>query len=359
MENGTIEKKEKKFEKISEKAELYGVTKKTLFSILSIVSTIIVLFAIAFTQAGFDITKFQTVDYWVGFVMLFGISIWGMINGQQIGDDLGRNNKNGAFRAVLGRYSNICKALDDNKYFAFFEDWLFIYRQRKLRKKIEGILSDNNINQYAVLDLDLTDLDMLKAPFKKEWKGTEHEGKYKDDITYFRSYSEEQIAIIKYCIEGKVKIANLPSSFFISVYQQNSKDMWESSARAAEKKSLMIGTSFFFQGLLMLTSSFLLKGLIPGWREGFDIVEALLDLASQLFNMFMGVVLGVFLGYNIVKIDLTYLEFKVSVLKQYKDELEAKIFVPKSEEEKAKEEYESKIGEEDGRKEDDQSGTMD
>ena len=39
---------------------------------------------------------------------------------------------------------------------------------KKLRKKIERVLSDNNVNQYQVLDLDLTDLDMLKAPFKKD-----------------------------------------------------------------------------------------------------------------------------------------------------------------------------------------------
>ena len=361
MENGTNDKKNKIAERITEKAEMYGITKKAAFSVLSVFSTIIVLFALAFTQAGFDITKFSTVEYWTGFAMLFGISIWGMVNGKQIGDDMSRNNQKGAFRVVMNKYGNICKTLDDSRDFAYFEDWLFIYRQKKLRKKIEGILSDNNINQYAVLDLDLTDLDMLKAPFKKDWKGTEHEGKYKDDVTYFRTYSEEQIAVIKYCIEGKIKVADLPSSFFKSIYQQNGRDMWEMSAKAMEKKRLLVGVSFGFQGLLMLSSSFLLKGLVPGWKDGFNVTEALLDFASQLFNLFMGVVLGIYLGYNIVKIDLTYLEFKVSVLKQYKDEIEAKIFVPKSEEEKAKEAYEQANNGEvaNGREENDQSGTMD
>ena len=158
MENGTNEKKTKATEKIIEKAEMYGFTKKAAFSVLSVFSTIIVLFAFAFTQAGFDISKFSTVEYWTGFAMLFGISIWGMINGKQIGDDMFRNNQKGSYRFTMKRYGTICQALDDNKYFAYFEDWLFIYRQKKLRKKIEGILSDNNINQYAVLDLDLTDL---------------------------------------------------------------------------------------------------------------------------------------------------------------------------------------------------------
>lgn len=342
MENGKIEeKKQKALDKLYNTADRYGVTRKTLYSIVSIFITIILLFAMAFTQAGFDTTKLEQVSYWVRFAILCGLSIWGMINGQQIGEDTARNKPTGAFRMTLVRYGNICLDLDKAKMTAFFEDWLYVYRVRKLKKKIESILTDHNINQFAVLDLDITEIENLKKSYKKEWKGTEFEGKYKDDVTYFKAYTDEQIEIIKYCLEGKVKVAELPTSFFLSVYQQSSKDMWESAANANKKKVLFVSSNYTFKSMLMLTSSVLLNGLVTGWASGFDIKTALLDFASEVAQVFMGVVLGLFLGYNIVKIDLTYLDFKVTILKQYKDDLDAKIFVPKSIEEQAQEAYEA------------------
>lgn len=362
MENGKIEQtKQKALDKLYNKADSYGITKKTIYSAISIVSTVFILFAMAFTQAGFDTTKFEQASYWVRFAILCGLSIWGMINGQQIGEDTVRNNPKGAFRITLARYGQVCLGLDEKKIAAFFGDWLILYRKRKLRKKIESVLTDHNINQFAVLDLDISELENLKKAHKKCWLGTEAEGKYKDNVTYFKSYTDEQIAVIRYCLEGKIKVADLPSSFFLSVYQSSPKDTWESAAKADEKKALFVSSNYTFKSMLMLTSSVLVNGLVTGWANGFDLKTALLDFAIQTGNVVMGVVLGLFLGYNIVKIDLTYLDFKINILSQYKDEAEAGIFKIKTTEEKAKEEMaeEEQKGEEvNGREEDDQNGIM-
>lgn len=342
--NDKNERKEKKLvENFYEKVGSYGMTKKTLYSAISILAMIAIVFVLSFTQAGFDVSKLQTVAYWVNFVILAGLSIYGMVSGTQIGDDTARNNPKGAFRAVLSKYKTIYDDIDTKGYFAFFGDWLGFYKARKLEKAKKDFLSDNGIRQFEVLDLDVNELDLLSKPFKKDWKGTMYEGKYKEDTTYFVSYTAEQILAIKICLEGKIKVANIDETFFKSVYSQDGKDMWESASRADLKKNLFLFSSYSFKIILMLASSMLLTGLVGGWKDGIIWSEALLQLFTRLGNMLMSIVLGVYIGFSVVKIDLTYLEFKTNILKLYKDELGNGVFVPMSIDEKAKLEYEKNL----------------
>lgn len=335
--------KEKRFSKLLEKANEYGVTKKTLYSVISIISLIALIIIVSIANAGFDITEIKKVAFWINFLLSCGICIYGMISGQHIGDDISRNGKKGAFRAALGRYALAYKDLEDKKYLPYIEDWLMFFKIRKIRRKMENFLNDYGIYQPEVLNLTKDEIKLLTKPYKKEWKGTPFEGLYKDDVTYFLSYTEEQIEAIMYCIDGNIKVPPLSKSFFVNPLSQSSKDMWESAARSEKKKGAFMGLNYVYKIIMLLVMSFILTGLSAGLKGDANAKTIFLDLISRITQMITSTVWGIFIGCEIVKIDVEYLNFKEDILKQCVEEIDNKVFIPKTLEEKAKEAYKQQI----------------
>lgn len=318
---------------LNEKLSKYGVTKKTVYSIGSLIACILLIVVLSVTNASFNGQSLKTTEFWINFSILAGLCIYGMIVGSQTGEDTAKNNPNGAFRISLGKYGNIFSTIESQMLFAYFDEWVDFYRERKLKKKIEGLLKDNGIHQMEVLKLDLNELYLLSSPYKKTWKNGEE--------TYFLSYTKEQIALIKYCISGNVKVSKLPRNFFLDVVYQSEKDMWESAARSSKKRNTYLSVSFVYKILALLAMCIISSGLEPGAING--QADVWLSLTKKIFCVLSAFVWGIFLGFEIVKIDKSYLDFKTDVLKQYYQEFQLKIYTPETIEEKAKKAYEEEM----------------
>ena len=318
---------------VDNKLSKYGVTKKTAYSVGGMLICIFLIIVLSITQAQFDTSLIATVAFWIDFVILAGLCIYGMISGQQTGDDMARNNPNGAFRSSLKKFSFSFARLDNLMLFAYFDEWLDWYRERKLKKKIEGFLKDNGIHQMDVLKLDLSEIDCLKEPFKKEWPNGEKD-------TYFLTYTDEQIDIIKYCLTGNVKVSKLPRTFFVDAFYHSEKDMWESAAKSTKKKSAFLSINYIYRIVALLVISILSAGLVPGGAEGAGQAAVWLSLAKRVFCVTTAFLWGIFIGFELVKIDISYLDFKTDVLNLYYQECELNIYSPNSLEEKAKKIYE-------------------
>ena len=314
------------------KLSKYGVTKKTAYSVGGVLICIFLIIVLSITQARFNTDLINTVEFWVDFVILAGLCIYGMISGQQTGDDMARNNPKGAFRASLKKFTNGFKKIDGLKLFAYFEEWLEWYRDRKLKKKIEAILKDNGIHQMEVLKLDLTEIEQLTKPFKKEWQNGQKD-------TYFVTYTKEQIAIMRYCMTGNVKVSKLPRTFFVDAFYHSEKDMWESAAKSNQKKSAYLSINYIYRIVALLVISILSAGLVPG-GENAEQAAVWLSLAKRIFCVTTAFLWGIFIGFEIVKIDISYLDFKTDILNLYYQEYELKIYKPNTLEEKAKKDYE-------------------
>lgn len=335
MEN----KVEQSVEKNSKLAK-YGVTKKSVYSLLSVFFCLLLIITLSFTGAKYDLNALKDPTYWVGVAINSALCIYGMITGQQIGDDIFRNNPKGQFRMSLNRYSEAFKKVDDSSASSYFEEWLENYRDRKLKRKIRRYLKDNGIHQMEVLDLSHNELHELSNPWKKDWSETEYKGKYKDNTTYFRAYTNEQIEIIRSCLSGKVKVSQLPESFFMNAFNQNEKDVWESASNSSKKKKWYLSWSYFYKlgGLFIITAIFAGLGRDP--YDSINISNTLISLTSKIFTVFTAVVWGIYVGMELVKIDIVYIDFKSDILNQCAKEFERKEFVPETIEEKAKKEYE-------------------
>ena len=340
MEN----KVEKAVEKNNRLAK-YGVTKKSIYSLLSVGFCLILIIVLSFTGAKFDLKALEDPTYWISVAINSGLCIYGMITGQQIGDDLSRNNTKGQFRLSLTRYSAAFKSVDESEASSHFEEWLENYRERKLKRKIRRYLKDNGIHQLEVLDLSYNELSELSNPFKKDWSETGHKDKYfnektNESVTYFRAYTPLQIDIIRQCLDGEIKVSQLPESFFMNAFNQREKDTWESASNSSKKKNWYLGWSYTYKllGLFLLTTIF--SGLGRDPYEQINISNTLIQLASRLFTVFTAVVWGIYIGMELVKIDIVYIDFKSDILNKCAKEFKSGEYKVESLEEKAKKEYE-------------------
>ena len=183
-----------------------------------------------------------------------------------------------------------------------------------------------------VLKLDLLEVDQLTRPFKKVW----NTGK-KD--TYFMTYTQEQIDLIKFCMTGNVKVSKLPRSFFLDAFYHSERDLWESAAKSTKKKSSFLSTSYIYRIFLLLSLSILSSGLQPGNEQETSAATVWLSLIKRLFCVTTAFIWGIYIGFEMVKIDVTYLDFKTDILNLYYQECELKIYIPNTLEEKAKAMY--------------------
>ena len=329
---------------VKNKLSKYGATKKTGYSILGLGGCLILIIALSLVNAIFNPDALTTVAFWIDYVILVFISIYSMTTGQGIGDDTGRNNEKGVFRQALIKFKNIFDLIDGKKYFTYFADWLEIYRMRKLRRKIEATIKDEGVYQLEVLDLDQSELDNLKKPWKKDWKNSLWYKKYyneetKESITYFLSYTDEQIEVIRYCLKGKVKVSRIPESFFMSALDQDATDKWESAAHSGRKKNAYMSTTYLYRLLSMLAMCVIFAGLEPALKSGVGAATILMKLAIRIFTMITSVVWGIFIGLALVKIDVDYINFKVDILTLYYNEEDSGMYKHESITARAEREY--------------------
>ena len=342
-----MENKENKIEKAVEKNKLakYGVTKKSLYSILSVIFCLLLIVTISVTGAQYKPELLRDPVYWVGVAINSGLCIYGMITGQQMGDDMARNNPNGQFRLSLSNYKVAFKNVDESKASSYFSEWLENYREKKIKMKIRRHLKDNGIHQMEVLDLSQDELENLLTPWKKDWKNTPWEEKYykestNESITYFLAYNEEQIQIIRECLVGKIKVSQLPESFFMNAFNQTEVDTWESAGNSSKKKNMFLGVSYAYRlGGLFLFSA-ILQGLWRDPNQVYNWSQIFIDLTARVFVVLTAVVWGIYVGMEMVKIDIMYIDFKSDVLNKCYREIRDGEYKPESIEEKAKKQYE-------------------
>lgn len=335
---------------IEGKMEKYGVTRRSVYSVISLLACMSLIIVLSIVQAQFDPAKLSTIEYWVNLMTQIAICIFGMISGKQSGDDVARNSPGGNYRVSLKNYSLIIATIKELGLYAYIGDWLENYRQRKLEEKIKMTLGDAGIKQLEVLDLDFQDLENLKtAGWEKDWEGTPFRAKYWNEKegrshTYFISYSEHQLSVIRAVKEGKVKVSYLPSTFFVSAFSESEKDEWESSAKAAKKKGMYLGVNYGYRVIGMALFSIMITGL-EVMTTGGDPNEAArmwLTMISRIGTLIMSYIWGIAVGYNLVKIDNDYLDFKANTMTQMAEEYKNKTYKIKTVEEQAKAAFEQR-----------------
>lgn len=340
-------KKEKRREKdlkalIDGKMDVYGVTKRTIYSAIGIFGCLLLTVVMSITGMGFDPKAFSTWNYWTKMIVQFSIAIFAMITGRQIGDDTQRNRKTGQFRRELSTYSTQYNRMNDLGILDYFEAWLTVYKEKKLQKKIRETLRNFGIKQFEVLDLDLSDLENLQHPWVKDWTGTPFYEKYydekkKESKTTFKSLSEAQINAVRAVMEGQVRVSDVSASYFLTALKGTSVDEWERAAKSDKKKGAKLASGYSYRLFMMLGISLVLNGLIPSPYDSADSV--VLNIATRIFVLITSTVWGIYLGFKVVEMDIVFLAYKSYIIRLCCDEVENGTFKPETIEQQAEREY--------------------
>lgn len=330
------------------RAEEYGMTKRTLYSVLGILGCFLLTIVMSITGMGFDQSVFLTWNYWTGMIIQFAISIFSMITGQQIGDDMNRNDKKKQYRRSLEKYTEQRKRVDALNIFEYFDLWLESYRAKKIDQKIRETLQDFGIKQPAVLDLDITELPNLKTPWVKDWTGTEYEAKYFNEKTgksetVFKSLTEEQIDVVEKILSGYVTVSKVSASYFMDALKGTSVDEWERASKSEKKKGGKLASGYSYRLILMLLLSVIVNGLIAVPYESAGGVA--LNIAVRIFILISSTIWGIYLGIKVVEMDCVFLTYKTSILKLYCDEINNGTYKINSIDEQAQVEYQQYITE--------------
>lgn len=328
---------------IDGKIDEYGLTKKTFYSALGIFGCLVLTIVMSITGMGFDPSVFATWNYWTGMIIQFGIAIFAMITGRQIGDDTQRNRPDSQFRKELGYYRAEYNKITDSKIFEFFEGWLEFYRERKLEKKVIETLRDFGIKQVQVLDLDIQDLPNLKNPYRKDWSGTPFYEKYYDkkkgkSETFFKSLTENQIEALRQIMQGAVKVSKVSSSYFMNALKGTSVDEWERAASSDKKKGAKLASGYSYRLFMMLVLSLTVNGIIAVPYESAG--EVALNIAMRIFVLITSTIWGIYLGFKVVEMDIVFLAYKTYILKMYNDEMARGVYKTETIEEQAEREVE-------------------
>ena len=326
---------------IDGKMDEYGMTKKTIYSVVGILGCLLLTIVMSCTGVGFNPAVIATWNYWVGMIIQFGISIYSMITGSQIGDDMQRNAPNGQFRRELSNYKKNYDRIDFLKIFEFFDKWLSLFREKKLHKKVIETIRDFGIKQPEVLDLDFDELDNLRHPYRKNWAGTPYEEKYYNpkkgkSETSFKSLTETQLDAVKAIMNGAVKVSYVSPSYFLNALKGTSTDEWERASQADKKKGQKLASGYTYRVGMMLVLSLASNGLTTVPYEEAGAVA--LNIATRIFILISSTIWGIYLGFKMVDMDIIFLGYKAEILKLYADEYERGTFKPESIEEEAERE---------------------
>ena len=338
-----MNKEERKNKSVKEiidgKMDAYGMTRRSVYSILGILGCLTLTLVWSIVGTNFDPAVFLTWNYWISLIIQFAIAIFSMITGRQIGDDMSRNRPDGQFRRELAGYERERTKIDSIGMFEYFETWLEIYRAKKVMNKTKETLREFGIKQDEVLDLDLHDIPQLRKPFKKSWVGTPFEGKYENDETIFMSLDDEQIEAIMQIRKGAVKVPYVSSSYFMNALKETSVDEWNRAAKADKKKGLRLASGYSYRIAIMLAVSVALNGIVPAPYENAVAATVAMNVVQRVFTLISSSLWGYYLGTKVVDMDIVFLAYKSLILKTYTSECESKTFVPETIKEKAEREY--------------------
>lgn len=217
-----------------------------------------------------------------------------------------------------------------------FNQWLDKYYEDRKTEYFQNILSMHGITNPQVLDLDLSELESLSKPYKKDWKYTAFEGRKE---TYFRSLNDDQISLIKDIFTGKIHVDKIPNDYFKTLNGKMVLSEYIEQSRIGKRNNYLYFSLIIYRIILVFAFAFVFSSF------GFEIVQAsdtsevvgrVVNTLSRVWTMLSSFVYGFAVGQIMTIKDAEVLEFKYNVNREFNSDKEFKAL---TEEEIAEKEY--------------------
>ena len=308
---------------------------KSLIKAFTFIWGVILIFVMTITSIGFS-DEFNLIDWIANSLIILGIIIFGLFMGESIGKDKQETRPNGLYQVALKTYNEFRKKIDD--LIIYFSQWFRWYKSKEsVEVKIDYLIDRDmpqekaeNIVKYCVL----SDFEPLKTrPIIK----TDKNG---NQIT-IRKLETFEIDPVHDVLSGKVKEESYSCSYYLSAFGKGGKVRSLQVAPQIDKEIRFnkIGNRVIRIIFSVVISFVFAAFTVKDFAKGND-PQAWLNLVSRFSALFTGLFSGWLSSVIDVKLRAEKLEDKTNILNTFYLHITRKEFIPKTENELAKEEYE-------------------
>lgn len=307
---------------------------KAAMRVFAVFWMLLLIIVMTLTNIGIDKT-FDWVKWLGNSMILFGITVFGLLIGESSGIDFQKNRPNGLFRMALRAYDEFRRTIEDIIiYFPLFYDWYV--PQRIQRANIDFLIRGGMKNDKAetiVQYCTAEDYFELQAHAIKKVDGEKE--------IYIGKLLPREIEPVRMVLYGEVKFKQSGSAYYLqALAESNQADIMEVGEVIRESRAIrrrlnrtvrIVAGLFISLGIGILAVNEVMKGNdAQGW----------VNLISRISNLFTALLSGYLSGVDDVIKQADAIENKTEVLKIFKVSYDKHLFEIYSGQEQAKREYE-------------------
>lgn len=223
------------------------------------------------------------------------------------------------------------------KYITDYIIWLIPRENVKNRKKYLLSIGMNSMEaEYISKYCGLNDVEDLSkgAVSKKDENG---------NPIYISKISQDMVEGVKHALSGKVDVKDTDSSKYL--FYDDDEEFRASTLDRCQIIDKRIKRITLYKRLRKIAWTVVIGAIWTMFifekaAEGLGGVQVFMNLASRIYGMIGGFITGWATSSEVVRQLSNKLSSKTVVLKQFKSDYDDRTFIPKSYEQKAKEEYE-------------------
>lgn len=312
------------------------INKKVLLGSMAMVACIAIIALCSFFPFIIDPSQWQTQEFLSDELIIVAISIFSIVCVMYMAQASNAGNPN----------SNICKArvkflgngsdiegsvnrIVKHDKISAFSQWIKqVLQPQDVRSVRERIILKTGIEDMSVLDLGDTELaSLLTAPQKIGER-------------YYKEITKKQYTEILRAKRLKLQLVD-PSYYLICNKYSGNKTITEESSTEQKKKTTLLTWSILSKTVMSVVLAMIFASLIYDTTQGDGgQASAWLKFASRLFSMLTSAFLGFNVGCQMNDIEAHYIDLKCFVHDRF---IEDKTFVPKTQQEMAKEEFKDRV----------------
>lgn len=307
---------------------------KAAMRLFAVIWMFILIIVMTITNIGID-GQFNWLKWLSNALILFGITVFGLLIGESSGIDFQKEKNDGLFKRTLATYDKYRQSIDDIViYFPLFYDWYI--PQRAEKKNIEFLTMGGMNHQKAEAIVKYCSMDDFF-----DLKGHAIEKEVNGKKIHIKKLLEKEWEPVKMVFNGDVVFKQSGAAYYLqALAESNQADLMEvgeviKEQRAKTKRSnrvvRIVSGTFISLVLGVLTVNELMKG---------NDAQAWMNLVSRITNLFTALLSGYLSGVADVIKQANAIENKTDVLKMFKVSYDKHLFEIYDEEEGAKREFE-------------------
>lgn len=318
------------------KEKIKNINIKNMIKVFTLVWGLALIVVMTITNVGIK-EEFDFFQWLSNSLILLGIMVFGLLLGESIGKDKQVEKVGGLYQRNLLEYNTFRKLVDP--IIVFFSQYYQWFMPKELRdKKINFLIMNGVEMKKAEYIVDYCTIDDF---FELQQHPIEREG------IIIRKLTSIEIEPVEDVLSGKIKLDLSNPSYYLSAFGlSNSKSVLEIGKQLDKEIKFNRKSNRIIKISVSLIVSLLLGILtVKEFMEGGDS-QAWLNLISRVTALFTSLLSGWLSAVVDVKLRAEKLSNKTTILKMFKNAIDMKIFIPKSESELAKEELSNYLKEE-------------